>query len=140
MARVTITDVGRRIDGLAATTATIDAKVDRVIERVDGVTGRVDGLTARVDGVTERVDVLTTVVEEHRRSTDEQFAQVQFAFGEMRTFVSESIGNLRTDMMSRFDRVDQRFKRVDRRFDRIEDKLDRALAPRPATPRRRRGR
>ena len=86
--------------------AFVDIGVDHVDEK----------LTVRIDEVTARLDV-------HEQSTKKEFEAVQFAFGEMRQFVSESFGTLRKEMVSRFDQVDHR-------FDRMEEKLDRALAPR----------
>jgi ABC-type transporter Mla subunit MlaD len=112
----------QQIGGLTVQVGGLTAQVGGLTKRVDDLTERFDGLAERVDGLTERVDGLTERLDDHRRSTDRQFAEVQFAFGEMRTFVSESIGSLRSDMVNRFDRV--------------EDKLDRALAPRPSAARR----
>ena len=99
---------------------------------------KVDDLGVRVDRIDARIEANS--------------AGVQTAFDEMRSFVTESIGSLRIEMLGRFERVyqrfdgidqrldgiDQRFDRVDRRFDRIEDKLDRVLTRRPSAPRRRR--
>jgi hypothetical protein len=58
-------------------------------------------------------------------------ASVSQTFREMRTFVAESVTNLRIEMNARFDTMDQR-------FDRLEAKLDRVLATRLRRVRKRR--
>jgi hypothetical protein len=135
------------------TVADLGKKVDALGDRLDA---RIDSVDMKIDAVASD---LGAKIAEHEKSNEQHFAAIQFTFGEMRSFVTESIGSLRADMLVRFERVDQRFDgidqrfdgidqrfdviaqrfdRMDRRFDRIEDKLDRALSHRPSAPRRRR--
>ena len=118
VADITMEGLGRKIDDMGAR---IDTRIDAVDAKVDSVAA---DLGSRIGEVASRLDA-------HARSHDEQFAAVQFTFGEMRTFTTELFGGLRNEMLARFERVD-------RRFDRIELKLDRALAPRLPSSRRRR--
>jgi archaellum component FlaC len=111
-------------------------------------------LGARVDALSARAEV--------------ESKAVSTTFTEMRSFVSESVGTLRREMIRRFDaldkrltgvetrlgRVEKRFDGLEKRFDgleerfdgferqsaRIESKLDQLLSARPAKARRTRRR
>jgi hypothetical protein len=119
-------EVGKKVDDLRA----------RLGARIDAVDAKIDTVDAKVDTRScQTWDVSSPSISRQTSSISRPFT-----FGEMRSFVTESIGSLRTDMLARFEGADHRFDRMDRRFDRIEDELDRALPHRPHTPRRRRKR
>jgi chromosome segregation ATPase len=67
-------------------------------------------LGARVDALSARAEV--------------ESKAVSTTFTEMRSFVSESVGTLRREMIRRFDALDKRLTGVETRLGRVEKRLD----------------
>lgn len=129
--------------------------VEERVEILEQTVGSLETLPEKVTELTTKVDTLTTEFSQFRTDNDEAHSATRTYLGQMHelavaqavTFHDElkaDIGDLRSEMVRRFDAVDTRFgkvdnqfKRIDERFNHLEAQLNQVLGrlPAPRKPR-----
>jgi chromosome segregation ATPase len=126
----------QRVDVIEHKLDALSVSVDKRFDEVDRRFEQIDKRFEQIDKRFEQVDKRFEQVDKRFEQVDKRFDEVTVAIVEQREYTEFAFDRLRTEMVSRFDALEQRVATREQ-LERLERKFDRFVASQSRRPRRR---